>query len=108
MLQKIYLYPLIIPFSLIFFIAPNTAFAANYQLSGSVKDNSNNVAVGATVDVYNPGTTTDVVPSTTTDTSGNYVFATIPQGTYDIKVTPPSGSSFSPTIALSKNISANT
>jgi protocatechuate 3,4-dioxygenase beta subunit len=89
------------------FFTVGSSFAANYQLQGSVKDNSAVAISGATVDVFNPGTTTDVVSPTTTDGSGNYVFSSVPVGTYDIKVTP-SGSGFSSAIALSQNVSNNT
>jgi len=80
------------------------AFAANYQLSGSVRDNSGTAVSGTVVHVYSPGTTTDIISSTTTDTSGNYSFTSVPGGTYDIKVIPPAGSNFTSAIALSQNI----
>ena len=67
------------------------AIASTFTLSGNVQDSSGNAISGATIDVYNPGTTTDVVPSITTDQSGNYSFSSVPQGTYDIKVTPSTG-----------------
>ena len=71
----------------------NSAFAANFTLSGSVKDSSANPIVGATVLVNDANS-----DNTTTDSSGNYSLS-IPQGTYNVQVTPPSGSNFSPAIA---------
>lgn len=105
---------LIFLFLLTFFLGFNFsfvkgAFAANYSLSGAVQDSSG-VAVGnATVHVYNPGTSTDVVTPVSTDgTTGNYLFSSVPEGTYDIKVVPPIGSNYSSAIALGQVISANT
>ncbi len=80
--------------------------ASTYSLSGSVTDNLSNPINGATVEVFNFGTSTEVVPEVASDTNGNYA-VNVPEGTYDIKVTPPTGSSFSPAAALSQNISAN-
>lgn len=91
------------------FLFVKNALADNYSLTGSVKDNNGVVVSNATVHVYNVGTTTDVVTPVTTDaTLGNYTFSAIPQGTYDIKVIPPSGSNFSSAIALSQTISTST
>lgn len=83
------------------------AYADSFTLSGNVKDSSNNVLVGATIDIYAQGTTNDVVTPTTTDQSGNYSFASVPQGIYDIKVTPPSGSNYSSAIVTNETISSN-
>ncbi|HSW96630.1 MAG TPA: malectin domain-containing carbohydrate-binding protein [Candidatus Saccharimonadales bacterium] len=84
------------------FSSPKLAFADNFTLSGSVKDASGNAISGATVNVND--TNND---NTTTDSSGNYTLS-IPQGTYNVQVTPPAGSNFSSAVALSQNISANT
>lgn len=101
---KIYLLTFFLVSLFFTLFSTKTALAASYPLSGSVQDNLGAAIIGATVDIYNQGTTTDVVSPTTTDQSGNYSFTSVPQGTYDIKVTPPSGSNFSPAIALSRNI----
>ncbi len=96
---------LFISFSIVFlfgFLSTKSALAVNYTLSGKVSDNSGTAIVGATVNVNDA--TSD---STTTDNSGNYSLS-IPQGTYNVKVTPHAGSNFSSAIALSQNISANT
>ena len=81
----------------------SSAFADTVTLSGSVKDSSGNAIGNATVTVNDPNN-----DSTTTDpTTGQYSFS-IPSGTYNIQVTPPSGSGFTSVIALSQNISSNT
>jgi len=89
-------------------LSVNHIYAANFQFSGSVKDNTGTAVSGATVYIYTLSTTNDVVPPTTTDQSGNFSFSSVPQGTYDIKVTPPLGSNFSPILALNQNITSNT
>jgi hypothetical protein len=81
---------------------PHKAFADTYTLSGSVKDSSGNTISGATVTVND--TNND---SAATDTSGNYSLS-IPNGTYNITVTPPAGNNFSSTIAINQSITANT
>jgi len=92
---------LFLSFFLILFF-PKSALAANITLSGEVSDNSNNAIVGATVSVNDANN-----DSTITNSSGNYSLS-IPQGTYNIQVTPPSGSGFTSAIALSQNISSDT
>jgi len=74
--------------------ATKFAYADNATITGSVKNSSNIAVSDATVDIYNTGTTNDVVSPVTTDQSGNYIFSSVPQGTYDIEVTPPLGSNF--------------
>ncbi|HSW89086.1 MAG TPA: malectin domain-containing carbohydrate-binding protein [Candidatus Saccharimonadales bacterium] len=84
------------------FALPQLAFADTFTLSGNVKDSSNHAISGATVAIND--TNND---STTTDSSGNYNIS-IPTGTYNVQVTPPSGSGLSSAIALNQNISTNT
>lgn len=96
----------LLPFLFLTFTA-KSSFAADYQLSGTVTDNSSNAIDQATVHVYNVGTTADAISPTTTNSSGAYSFSTVPQGTYDVKVVP-SGTGFSSAIAPSQNINSNT
>jgi hypothetical protein len=84
------------------FFTPKAAFADTLTLSGHIQNSSGNAISSATVSVND--TNND---NTTTDSSGNYSLA-IPTGTYNIQVTPPSGSGFSSALAYSQNISANT
>jgi hypothetical protein len=79
-----------------------TVFADTVTLSGSVKDSSGNAISGATINVNDAN-----ADSTTTDSSGDYSIV-IPNGEYDIQVTPPAGSEFSSAIALSQDLSSNT
>lgn len=91
-------------FFVVFFLGfPTLAHASTVTLSGSVKDSSGNAIGGATVSVND--TNND---STTTDpTTGDYSLS-IPSGTYNIQVTPPSGSNYSSAIAMAQNISSDT
>ena len=90
-------------FTLLFgLLSAKSALAANYTLSGTVKDNSASAIVGATVSVNDINN-----DSTTTGQDGSYSLS-IPQGTYNVQVTPPSGSNFGPAIAANENIFANT
>jgi protocatechuate 3,4-dioxygenase beta subunit len=84
------------------FLIAKSAIAANYTLSGKVSDNSGNGISTATVMVNDTN-----LDSTTTDTNGNYSLS-IPEGTYDVQVTPYSGSGFSSAVALSQTISSDT
>ena len=79
-------------------LLPSPALAATYQLSGKVTDQSSNPIVGATVAVIDPSTSATVA-STTTDSSGTYSLS-VDGGTYNIQVTPPSGSGFGSSITL--------
>src|SRR5581483_13369 len=65
-------------------------------------DSSGNAISGSTVTVNDANN-----DSTTTDSSGNYSLS-VASGSYNVQVTPPSGSNFSSAIALSQNISTNT
>ena len=87
-------------------LLPSPALAATYQLSGKVTDQSSNPIVGATVAVIDPSTGVPVA-STTTDSSGNYSLS-VDGGTYNIQVTPPSGSGFGPSNTLNQTISGDT
>src|ERR1700722_15566134 len=81
---------------------PKMAFAANFILSGSVKDSAGNAISGTTVSVNDANN-----DSTTVDSTGNYSL-TIPSGTYNVQITPPSGSGFTSAIAVNQNITTNT
>ncbi|HSW97792.1 MAG TPA: malectin domain-containing carbohydrate-binding protein [Candidatus Saccharimonadales bacterium] len=80
---------------------PKLAYADTFTLSGSVKDSSGTAISGATVTVND--TNND---QTTTDSSGNYTMS-IPSGTYNVQVMPPSGN-FSSATAMAQSITANT
>ncbi len=89
-------------FALFFGFSTKVAFADTVTLSGNVKDSGGSAISGATVSVNDANSS-----STNTDSSGNYTLA-ISSGTYNVEATPPSGSTFSPAIALSQSISTNT
>jgi hypothetical protein len=55
------------------------------SISGVVKDKDGNVVEGATVTIYEGGTTTNPVTSTTTNSDGEYS-VDVPPGTYDVKI----------------------
>jgi protocatechuate 3,4-dioxygenase beta subunit len=84
------------------FLPVKHAFADTFTLSGSVKDTSGNGISGTIVSVNDANS-----DNTTTDSSGNYSLS-IPAGTYNVQVTPPSGSGFTSAVAVNQNISANT
>ncbi len=54
--------------------------APSHSVSGTVSDNSNNPIEGATVTIL--GTP---IPPATTDAAGFYSFASVPEGTYDVR-----------------------
>ena len=60
------------------------AQAVNGTLVGSITDTHDAAVSGATVTIVNENT--NIKRSTTTNDSGNYVFANLPQGTYRIEV----------------------
>ena len=88
------------------FLLPKTVSADTFTLSGNVRDSIGTTIEGATVDVVDVGTNSNVATAST-DSGGNYTII-VNEGTYNIQVTPPAGSNFSPAIALSQNISSNT
>jgi protocatechuate 3,4-dioxygenase beta subunit len=84
----------------------NSASATAYTLSGRISDSSGANIAGATIDVLEAGTNSNV-GSTVSNSEGNYTIV-VSGGTYNIKVTPPAGSNFSSAVALSRDISTNT
>lgn len=80
--------------------------ATTYQVSGKVTDQSANPIVGATVAAIDPASSTTVA-STTTDSNGSYTLS-VASGTYNVQVTPPSGSGFQTSTVNNQTISANT
>ena len=93
-------------FSFLGLFSVKNASAATFQLSGKITTSSGDAVTGANIDVIDTTINTNAA-NTTSDSSGNYS-VNINGGTYNVQVTPPAGSNFSPTIALSQNISANT
>src|SRR3989344_4387771 len=77
-------------FGLFFTVHANQALA--HDLSGNVSDSSGVDISGATVDVIDISTSNNV-GSTITDGSGNYNLS-VNSGTYNVQVSPPSGSGF--------------
>lgn len=84
------------------FFSIQPAFADTFTLSGSVKDSSGNAISNSTVSVNDASSS-----NTTTDSAGNYTLV-IEEGTYNVQVTPPSGSGFTSATAVNQNISGNT
>src|SRR3990167_7212998 len=82
-------------FGFIFTAQANQALA--HTLSGNISDSSGADISGAVVDVIDTATSNNV-GSTTTDGSGNYSLS-VNSGTYNVQVTPPSGSGFGPAIS---------
>jgi protocatechuate 3,4-dioxygenase beta subunit len=76
--------------------------ADTFTLSGSVKNSSGNAMPNSTVSVNDANSS-----NTTTDSAGNYSLV-IDEGTYNVQVTPPSGSGFASATAVNQNISGNT
>ena len=87
-------------------LLPTPALAATNQLSGKVTDQSSNPIVGATIAVIDPSTSATVT-STTTDSSGNYSMS-VGGGTYNIQVTPPSGSMFQVALIVNRVFTGDT
>src|SRR5258705_282928 len=78
--------------------------ASTYQLSGTVRNQSGVSFSGATVEVIIQGAGT-VIASTTTDSNGYYTLS-VNGGTYNVRVTPPTG--FQTSIALNRVINSDT
>ncbi|MCB0163842.1 MAG: carboxypeptidase regulatory-like domain-containing protein, partial [Anaerolineae bacterium] len=91
--------------ALIFFLV-SPAIAATFQLSGRVTNQSGSPVAGAEVAVIDPATSTTVT-SATSDANGNYAI-TVDEGTYDIKVTPPTGSGFGESVSPGQVIGGDT
>lgn len=85
---------LIIVFLGLFF--PNAAFADAFTLSGNVSDSVGTSIPGVSVSVTESNTNANA-GNTTTDSLGNYSLIII-GGTYNVQITPPAGSNFSPAI----------
>src|SRR5215213_8721601 len=80
--------------------------AATFQLSGRVTNQSSAAIIGATVTALD-ATTSAAVASATTGSTGSYTLS-VAAGTYDFRVTPPSGSAFQISTVPNRTISANT
>lgn len=78
----------------------------SYQLSGRVTDQSGTPLPGSFVEVIEPSGGSPVAGATA-DVSGSYSLS-VPGGIYDVKVTPPGGSGFGTSVALGRNINADT
>jgi hypothetical protein len=78
----------------------------NLQLSGTVTNHAATPIAGARIDVVDPGS--GFINATVfTDLQGNYAL-NIAAGTYNIKVTPPSGTDFQPVNLTNQVINENT
>ncbi|MDD5252159.1 MAG: carboxypeptidase-like regulatory domain-containing protein, partial [Patescibacteria group bacterium] len=82
------------------------AAAASYQLSGRVSDQAGTGIADVSVEVRTPGTS-DVLYSTVTTSTGEYSLG-VEEGIYDVRVIPPIGSEFGPSVAPNRVISDNT
>jgi hypothetical protein len=78
----------------------------SYQLSGRVTDQSGTPLPGSFVEVVDPAGGSSMAGATA-DVRGNYSL-TVPGGIYDVRVTPPGGSGFGTSVALGRNINADT
>lgn len=83
-----------------------TALTSTGLLSGKITTTSADGISGAIVDVTDPNTN-NLVASTTSDSSGNYSVS-LSGGIYNIRVTPPTASNFTPVIAQDYSISTDT
>jgi hypothetical protein len=63
-------------------------------ISGTVTDKDQNKIINVLIEVINP-LTSEVIASGTTDSNAAYIISLIPEGTYNIKVTPTSESGYS-------------
>jgi Carboxypeptidase regulatory-like domain len=84
----------------------SASLAASSHVSGTVAGRDGSPIAGATVSVVDPATGV-AVASSTTDASGSYA-ATVPDGVYNVQVTPPSGSAFGPLVSLNETVSGDT
>ena len=82
-----------------------TAHAATYELYGRVTDQSGNPLEGTSVEVLNP-TSGTVLASAITDINGNYAVV-VEEGTYDVRVIPPTGSIFAEALIQEQTIQNN-
>ncbi|HEX8721879.1 MAG TPA: carboxypeptidase regulatory-like domain-containing protein [Pyrinomonadaceae bacterium] len=78
----------------------------SYRLSGRVTDQSGTPLPGSFVEVIDPSLGS-AVAGATADGGGNYSLS-VPGGVYDVRVTPPGGSGFGTSVALGRNINADT
>ncbi|MFO7540683.1 MAG: carboxypeptidase-like regulatory domain-containing protein, partial [Chloroflexota bacterium] len=83
----------------------NIAAAATFQLYGKVTNQSDSPLADVLVEVLDPATD-NVLASATTDAGGNYVLS-IESGTYNIRVTPPTGSGFGEATAFNQVINSD-
>jgi hypothetical protein len=67
-------------------LVPSVAFAQEGQIAGTVRDSSNAVMPGVTVEVTSPALI-EKVRSTTTDANGQYRITNLPVGTYKVVFT---------------------
>lgn len=91
---------------LFFVLSSSFSLASAHTLSGKISDNSSTPIPSTIVEVVDVGTQV-TVGSATSDNAGDYAVQ-VNDGIYDIKVTPSSGSEFSPVIAFSRSIFSNT
>lgn len=88
------------------FILPQSSLASAYTLSGNVSDSTGADIAGATISITDSVTGAAAGTTTSDNTNGNYSL-TVVEGTYDVQVTPPAGSSYSSVIARSQLITAD-
>ncbi len=74
----------ILSFLLVFLVVNSSAQSFRGKILGTVTDQNGAVVQGATVVAKNVGT--GIERTTTTDSDGNYSFAEMPIGTYEVKV----------------------
>lgn len=86
-------------------LSSKNALATSFQMSGKVSDSSGSGISGATVDIIDTASNTEVA-TVITDNDGNYG-TSVNGGNYNIQVSPPVGSGFGTAIAPSYTISGN-
>lgn len=84
----------------------NGVAAGNFQLSGTVTNQASAPIAGARIDVVDPGSGS-IIATAFTDSEGRYALS-IAAGTYDILVTPASGTGFQPVNLTNQVITENT